>query len=205
MRVSVIVCVILAIISTTDSIVAPGSGAPGFLISYLLLLTEITLGVVLFKKFLHDTTPAPVITTTTEPLIMTLTPPAENDSSDVPEEVFMRRRYKRAILTGVEKLDEAHRILLSTINLLDKDRCMLKLLCHVHNKQLHVRSPKENIFLQQFSYNTEMMSSYHADILEAAEVVGQANCNKVFPKCSLSSEELNSQLHQTRTCSSFHF
>ncbi|KAG7166303.1 uncharacterized protein LOC121869423 [Homarus americanus] len=110
-------------------------------------------------------------------------------------------RQKRAITQGEEEVEEAEKLLLSAATHLDTDGCVLKLLCHLNNKQVDALTLEETVLLQMFSDSPETMSSYNTTIQEDSEV-DQGVCDKMFPNCPLTEEELGSLLRQTWGCGS---
>ncbi|XP_042226697.1 uncharacterized protein LOC121869424 [Homarus americanus] len=113
----------------------------------------------------------------------------------------VHHRRKRAIDQGIGEIEEAEKLLLSAATHLDTDGCVLKLLCHLNNKQVDARTLEETVLLQMFSDNLETMSSYNTTIQEDSEV-DQGVCDKMFPNCPLREEELGSLLRQTWGCGS---
>nr|XP_053657104.1 uncharacterized protein LOC128706105 [Cherax quadricarinatus] len=117
-----------------------------------------------------------------------------------------RRRHDRALLTGLQEVEEAQKMLVSAVIDMDTEGCVLKLLCHLHNNQTDTLSAEENVLLQLFSNNAETLDSYNTTIfLEDAGVPGHPTCNKAFPRCPWGEEELRNVLQQTWGCGSFPF
>ncbi|KAG7166301.1 hypothetical protein Hamer_G011130 [Homarus americanus] len=116
-----------------------------------------------------------------------------------------RSRQQRAITQGIGEMEEAEKLLLSAATHLDTDGCVLKLLCHLNNKQVDARTLEETVLLQMFSDNLETMSSYNTAFQETRDVdqtQDQVTCDKMFPNCPLTEEELGSLLRQTWGCGS---
>nr|XP_053633364.1 uncharacterized protein LOC128689256 [Cherax quadricarinatus] len=111
-------------------------------------------------------------------------------------------RHKRSTIKGLQEVEVAQKMLVSAVIHLDTDGCLLKLLCHLHNKRPGDRTLQENIILQFLSNSPEMLSSYKAALINATKVGGQSTCNEVFPKCVLRDQELSSLLQQTWGCGS---
>ncbi|XP_071541419.1 uncharacterized protein [Panulirus ornatus] len=109
--------------------------------------------------------------------------------------------------TWGEEVVELEKLLVSAASRLDTDGCVLKLLCHLNNKQAHARTLEENVLLQLFSNNPDTLSFYHAtfdntaaDVSKTQEQVATAACDKVFSSCTLGQEELSSLLQHTWPC-----
>ncbi|XP_071540926.1 uncharacterized protein [Panulirus ornatus] len=198
MRLAVIVCVVLGVLAASEGfLVGPGSGVPGGIISGLWWIVKVALSVALIKKgnekkelyeyppeYYHDP-PEP-----------TYDPPAQ-------------RYHKRSTTqeTWGEEVVELEKLLVSAASRLDTDGCVLKLLCHLNNKQAHARTLEENVLLQLFSNNPDTLSFYHAtfdntaaDVSKTQEQVATAACDKVFSSCTLGQEELSSLLQHTWPC-----
>ncbi|XP_071541418.1 uncharacterized protein [Panulirus ornatus] len=120
-----------------------------------------------------------------------------------------QRYHKRSTTqeTWGEEVVELEKLLVSAASRLDTDGCVLKLLCHLNNKQAHARTLEENVLLQLFSNNPDTLSFYHAtfdntaaDVSKTQEQVATSACDKVFSSCTLGQEELSSLLQQTWPC-----
>ncbi|XP_071540923.1 uncharacterized protein [Panulirus ornatus] len=120
-----------------------------------------------------------------------------------------QRYHKRSTTqeTWGEEVVELEKLLVSAASRLDTDGCVLKLLCHLNNKQAHARTLEENVLLQLFSNNPDTLSFYHAtfdntaaDVSKTQEQVATAACDKVFSSCTLGQEELSSLLQHTWPC-----
>ncbi|XP_069949725.1 uncharacterized protein [Cherax quadricarinatus] len=106
-------------------------------------------------------------------------------------------RHKRSTRKGLQEVEAAQKMLVSAVIHLDTDGCLLKLLCHLHNKRPGDRTLQENIILQFLSNSPEMLSSYKAALINATKVGGQSTCIEVFPKCVLRDQELGSLLQRS--------
>ncbi|XP_071541416.1 uncharacterized protein [Panulirus ornatus] len=133
-------------------------------------------------------------------------PPSDPSPSYRP---FAQRYHKRSTTqeTWGEEVVELEKLLVSAASRLDTDGCVLKLLCHLNNKQAHARTLEENVLLQLFSNNPDTLSFYHAtfdntaaDVSKTQEQVATAACDKVFSSCTLGQEELSSLLQHTWPC-----
>ncbi|XP_042227165.1 uncharacterized protein LOC121869683 [Homarus americanus] len=111
------------------------------------------------------------------------------------------RRQKRAILQAMEEVEQGEKLLLSAATHLDTDGCVLKLLCHLNNKQVDARTLEETVLLQMFSDNLETMSSYNTAFKNATEAE-QGVCDHVLTQCPLGEEELGNVMRQTWSCAS---
>lgn len=111
-------------------------------------------------------------------------------------------RQKRSADDAAE-VQEVERLLVSAAARLDRDRCVLKMLCHLHNKATDTRTPEEKVLLQLLFSSQETLSSYNAALVTARKAglnLKEATCDQVFPRCPLGVEELSSQLWQTLPC-----
>ncbi|KAG7166302.1 hypothetical protein Hamer_G011131 [Homarus americanus] len=112
-----------------------------------------------------------------------------------------RSRQQRAITQGIGEMEEAEKLLLSAATHLDTDGCVLKLLCHLNNKQVDARTLEETVLLQMFSDNLETMFSYNTAFKNATEAE-QGVCDHVLTQCPLGEEELGNVMRQTWSCAS---
>ncbi|KAG7166300.1 uncharacterized protein LOC121869422 [Homarus americanus] len=201
MRLGVTVCVVAALLTVADGLVGPNSGVPGGIIAYLWVIAKVALSVVLLKKGLedkkydnyerrsHHTPPLPY-------LVPSL--PGRSSPSAYPN---TRRNHKRAIEEEMitremeemvmKEVKEVEKLLLSAATHLDTDGCVLKLLCHLNNKQVDGLSQEEAVLLKLF-HNT----STH-------KTQDQATCDQMFPQCVLKEVELSSLQQETWGCGTF--
>ncbi|XP_069974648.1 uncharacterized protein [Penaeus vannamei] len=116
-------------------------------------------------------------------------------------------RYGRSVDPDTEQdADEGKNMLLSTVGHLDPDGCILKMLCNLQTRSHSSLTPEEDLIVDMFSNNTETMSSYNAAFVYATDVGTKTRdpsvCNKLFPKCSLSEQQLSGLLRRVWGCAS---
>lgn len=116
-----------------------------------------------------------------------------------------RNHHKRSIIQEDPLLDDGLEIenMLTSVIRLDRDKCVMKLLCQLDNKAANDRSLEEIVLLQVFSNNPETLASYNSALLAAEEHgqnLEQATCDQVFSRCAMSQDELNNLLQYSKGC-----
>lgn len=125
----------------------------------------------------------------------------------VPPAPLHPHRRQRSInqleVEELEQLVEFEELFMSSIVRLDRDRCVMKLLCHLDNKAADKRTLEENVLLLLFSNNPDTLTSYNA-AFEAAKEDGhnlqQATCDQVFPRCPIREDLLDGVLQNSLGC-----
>ncbi|ROT84448.1 hypothetical protein C7M84_022365 [Penaeus vannamei] len=116
-------------------------------------------------------------------------------------------RYGRSVDPDTEQdADEGKNMLLSIVGQLDPDGCILKMLCNSRRGVPPASAQRRTSSSTCSPNNTETMSSYNAAFVYAADVGTKTRdpsvCNKLFPKCSLSEQQLSGLLRRVWGCAS---
>ncbi|XP_068210742.1 uncharacterized protein [Palaemon carinicauda] len=111
-------------------------------------------------------------------------------------------RKGRSVDASFEEYGED--ILLSTVEKLDPNGCILKLLCQAHIKGEEARSLEEAILVDMFSNSTETLTSYNTAFVFATDIGVKTQdpsaCKKYFPKCPMDEGELSGLLQMAWGC-----
>ncbi|KAK3874243.1 hypothetical protein Pcinc_020797 [Petrolisthes cinctipes] len=118
--------------------------------------------------------------------------------------------YRRSVKEEEKKgevADESENLLLTTATQLDREGCILKLVCSLQTTPEEARSSNEAVLASIFteaSDSSDSSSSYCAAFVHAAGVGRQAQdstpCNKVFSKCLMEEEDMRRALDQAWGC-----